>query len=574
MMRRELSGIGASRGLAMGRARRHVVATPEVKKRHITPDEIPSELQRLHHAIAQVRQEMQRLRTRLHDTVSREMGELFELPALLLDDPQLLQALDADIRDGLYSADYALHRQRNRIARVFLEMDDAYFGSRIDDIDQVIERILGALGQTDMSVHGASGEILIANRIAPAEIILLQSQGVLAIVTTGGNTHSHSAILARSLQLPLVVAAPLALHSLDDGDWVMVDGSLGQVIRFPDAADLEQHRQRLVSHRQQSLDLNRLRHAPTRSRDGHDIQLWANAESAEDIRHAHTLGATGIGLYRTEFLFLGRQELPDEETQFQAYRALASELDGRCGTLRTLDLGADKAASTGLALHREENPALGLRGIRLALARPDIFRPQLRAILRASAYGRLRILLPMVSNGEEIHATRQLLTELGQELRDEGHPIASEIPLGAMIEVPAAALTLPDFIQTLDFLSIGTNDLAQYLLAADRNNEHLTDLYTPLHPALLRLLADIIQIGKRQQCPVAICGEIAADPRYTRLLLALGLEEFSLHPGNLLEVRQIICDSDLGELRSQAPTLLHAPDRTAIEAWLTEFATP
>lgn len=567
-MRRDLSGIAASRGAALGRARVRLPHALEVEQAFIDESEVEAELARVHRAIDQVRDEMHQLRERLHGALAHEVGEFLDLHALLLDDPELLQGLDRYIRLKRYTADYALRRQRDRIANVFLGMDDAYLRSRIDDIDQVIGRIHAALHQRDAELQGVAGDILVTDTIAPAEVAQLQAQGVLAVVTTSGSALSHGAILARSLHLPLIVGATHALQWLNDGDVIVVDGGTGTVIREPDAADLKAHQQRVKAYKREHKQLNRLRREPTRTLDGVDIKLWANAESREDVAEAHALGAAGVGLYRTEFLFLGTHVLPDEETQFLAYRELILGLTGRTATIRTLDLGADKADDTGLAMRNEDNPALGLRGIRLSMSRREIFRTQLRAILRASGYGPLRVLLPMISGREEIRAARALMDEVATELREEGKAIASDIPLGAMIEVPSAAIALTTFIREVDFLSVGTNDLVQYLLAADRNNEFLGDLYTPLHPALLRLLHDILRTGDRHGKPVAICGEMAGDPRFTPLLLALGLEEFSLHPGTLLEVRRAIRAIDLTELRAQARSLLRAGDRHGIERWM------
>ena len=567
-MRRDLSGIAASRGAALGRARVRLPHALEVEQAYIDESEVEAELARVHRAIDQVRDEMHQLRERLHGALAHEVGEFLDLHALLLDDPELLQGLDRYIRLKRYTADYALRRQRDRIANVFLGMDDAYLRSRIDDIDQVIGRIHAALHQRDAELQGVAGDILVTDTIAPAEVAQLQAQGVLAVVTTSGSALSHGAILARSLHLPLIVGATHALQWLNDGDVIVVDGGTGSVISEPDAADLKAHQQRVKAYKREHKQLNRLRREPTRTLDGVDIKLWANAESREDVAEAHALGAAGVGLYRTEFLFLGTHVLPDEETQFLAYRELILGLTGRTATIRTLDLGADKADDTGLAMRNEDNPALGLRGIRLSMSRREIFRTQLRAILRASGYGPLRVLLPMISGREEIRAARALMDEVATELREEGKAIASDIPLGAMIEVPSAAIALTTFIREVDFLSVGTNDLVQYLLAADRNNEFLGDLYTPLHPALLRLLHDILRTGDRHGKPVAICGEMAGDPRFTPLLLALGLEEFSLHPGTLLEVRRAIRAIDLTELRAQARSLLRAGDRHGIERWM------
>jgi phosphotransferase system enzyme I (PtsI) len=567
-MRQVLPGHGASRGSALGRARVRLPHVLDVREEHIEADAVEAELERLHGAIDVVRGEMRVLRQRLHGALAQEVGEFLDLHALLLDDPELLQGLDDLIRTGRYSADYALRLQRDRIANVFTTMDDAYLRSRIDDIDQVIGRIHVALHRREIPVEGLAGDILVTDNIAPAELAQLQAQGVMAVVTAGGSALSHSAILARSLHLPLVVGAPQALLKVNDGDVLAVDGTSGLVVLEPNAEDLRGHRVRMREQVRERRQLNRLRREPTRTTDGVDIKLWANAESRADVAEAHALGAAGVGLYRTEFLFLQRNELPDEEEQFRAYRDVVLGMTGRTVTIRTLDLGADKADRTGLVMDDEPNPALGVRGVRLSLARDALFRTQLRAIVRASGYGPVRVLVPMVSCREEVMSVRKLLREVLADVRREGHEVAETLPLGAMIEVPAAAIALPGFVAAVDFLSVGTNDLIQYLLAADRNNEALGDLYTPLHPAMIRLLHSIIRIAGRRGIPVAVCGEMAGDATYAPLLLALGLNEFSLHPNTLLELRRAIRSCDLAALRARAPALLRARDRKSIEDWL------
>ena len=569
-MRKDLSAHGASRGCALGRARVRLPHALEVREERI--DDVDGELARLHAAIDAVREEMRALRARLHGALAHEVGEFLDLHALLLDDPELLHGLDDLIRSGRYSADYALRLQRDRIAAVFAGMDDPYLRSRVDDIDQVIGRVHAALHRREADLQGVAGEILVTDNVAPAELAQLQSRGVMAVVTSGGSALSHSAIMARSLHLPLIVGAAEALQNVNDGDVLVVDGGSGLLIREPDAADLRDHRERLREQARERKQLHRLRREPSRTRDGVDIRLWANAESLEDVAEAHALGAAGVGLYRTEFLFLQRDAVPDEEEQFRAYRDLVLGMTGRTVTIRTLDLGADKADRTGLALRGEQNPALGLRGIRLSLAREALFETQLRAIVRASGYGPVRVLLPMISSREEVLAVRKLLQRAVRDVRGQGHETADAIPLGAMIEVPAAAIALPGFIAAIDFVSIGTNDLVQYLLAADRNNEALGELYSPLHPALLRLLHSVIRTARARGKPAAVCGEMAGDAALAPLLLALGLEEFSLHPATLLEVRHAIRDSDLSRLRARASSLLRARDRKGIEAWIAANA--
>ncbi|WP_374355547.1 phosphoenolpyruvate--protein phosphotransferase [Thermomonas sp.] len=567
-MRHLLSGNAAARGSALGRARVRLPHALDVEETRITAADVDAELERIHEAVDIVRAEMHTLRQRLHGALAHEVGEFVDLHALLLDDPELLQGIDALIRTGLYSADYALRLQRDRIATVFEGMDDAYLRSRIDDIDQVIGRLHAALHRREADLQGVAGEILVTDSIAPAELAQLQAQGVVGVVTAGGSPLSHSAILARSLHLPLVVGATQALLKVNDGDVLVIDGASGLVVLEPNAADLRAHHKRVIESKRERRELNRLRREPSRTLDGVDIKLWANAESRDDVAEAHALGAAGVGLYRTEFLFMGSSELPDEETQFRAYRDAVIGMTGRTVTIRTLDLGADKADKTGLALRDEPNPALGLRGVRLSLAREGLLRTQLRAMARASGYGPLRALVPMVSGYEEMRTVRRALDAVLLELRSEGFEVADHVPLGAMIEVPSAAISLPDFIGLCDFLSIGTNDLVQYLLAADRTNEALGELYSPLHPAVLRVLRDVIRIANRRGKPVAVCGEIAGDPMFTPLLLALGIGELSLHPATMLEVRRAVRGCDLSALRAAAPALFRARERAGIEAWL------
>lgn len=567
-MRQGLNGQGASRGNALGRARVREPHALEVAEARVAPEDAEAELARLHAAIEQVRGEIRAMRDQLHGALAHEVGEFLDLHTLLLEDPELLHGLDELVRTGLYGADYALRLQRDRLAAVFEGMDDAYFRSRIEDIDHVIGRVHAALHAHEAELQGIAGEILVTDAVAPSEIGRLQAQGVLAIVTSGGSMLSHSAILARSLHLPLIVNAPQALAAVNDGDVLVVDGASGEVIVEPNADDLRAHRARVREEKRERKQLRRLRREPSKTLDGVDIRLYANAETRDDVAEAHALGAAGIGLYRTEFLFLQGREIPGEDAQFRAYRDLVLGMTGRTVTIRTLDIGADKADESGLALRHEPNPALGLRGVRLSMARAGLLETQLRAIARASAYGPVRILVPMVSGREEIVAVRALLARVQRDLAREGFESAKGIALGAMIEVPSAAIALPVFARDLDFISIGTNDLVQYLLAADRNNDALGELYSPLHPAVLRLVHNVVRVARARGMPASVCGEIAGDARFTPLLLALGIEELSLHPSPLLEVRRAIRALDLGQLRARAPALLRARDRAGIERWL------
>ena len=568
-MRRALRGVGASRGIALGRARVLHPRALQVEETRIAADAVPAELARLHAAIDAARAELHVLRERLHGALAHEVGEFIDLHAMILDDPELLQGLDDLVRTGRYGADYALKLQRDRLAAVFEGMDDNYFRSRLEDLDHVVGRVHAALHRReDEEIAGLAGEVLVCESVAPAELAAWQARGVVGVATSTGSPLSHSAILARSLHLPLLVNVPDLLAHANDGDALVLDASHGELVLEPDAADLRRYHARVAELGRARAELARLRRQPTRTRDGVDIRLYANAESREDVAEAHGLGADGVGLYRTEFLFLQRSALPTEEEQFLAYRDLVLGMAGRVVTIRTLDLGADKADRTGLALRSEPNPALGLRGVRLSLAHPALFLTQLRAILRASAYGPVRILVPMVSGREEMLRVCALVETARSELREQGHQVGPVAELGAMIEVPAAALGLGDIVDLVDFVSVGTNDLVQYLLATDRNHEALADLYSPRHPAVLRLLAEIFAFGRRNGIPVAVCGEMAGEAANAPLLLALGLRDFSLHPSTLLEVRKAIRDADLASLRRRATTLLRCHDRAAIDRWL------
>ena len=568
-MRRALRGVSASRGIALGRVRIRTPQALAVEERRIPADDVPDEILRLHRALDATRRELHGLRERLHGALAQEVGEFLDLHAMILDDPELLHGLDDLVSTGRYSADYALKLQRDRLAAVFEGMHDDYFRSRREDLDHVIGRVHAALQQRNHDAErGFAGDILVCETIAPQELAELQSQGVVAVVAAAGSPLSHSAILARSLHLPLVLGAGELLALANDGDALMVDAGTGELVLEPDAGDLKRYHRREAEISREQAQLSRLRRQPTRTLDGVDVRLYANAESREDVAEAHALGADGIGLYRTEFLFLQRRELPGEEEQFLAYRDLVLGMAGRVVTIRTLDLGADKADHSGLTLRSEPNPALGLRGVRLSLAHEALFLTQLRAILRAAAYGPVRVLVPMVCCREEMQSVVAMLEAARISLRADGLQAGERVELGAMIEVPAAALGLADFIDLVDFVSVGTNDLVQYLLAVDRGHESLSTLYTPRHPALLRLLSELFAYGRRNGIPVAVCGEMASEAANVPLLLALGLRDFSLHPSTLLEVRRAIRDADHASLRRRAQSLLRAHDRAGIEKWL------
>lgn len=567
-MRFTLTGNGAARGMALGRARLEQPSRYLVDERPVAAEDIDAELARLNRAVTMARAELATLREKLHGVLASEVGDFIDAHSLILADRELNAGLADLVRVGRFRASAALKMQRDRLVAVFEAMDDPYLRSRKEDIDHVIGRVQNALAREssaeERKLAARVGEILVSDTVAPSELVPLAEHGVLGVVLTSGSPLSHSAILARSLRLPMIVAAHEALAHIQDDDLILIDGERGEVVIHPTAQDIARYRswQREVLQRGKRLAL--LRDADTRTRDGVPIRLFANAELPADVAQARACGAAGIGLYRTEFLFLQRKELPGEEEQFLAYRDLVLGMEGLPVTIRTLDLGADKADASGLVLDDEDNPALGVRGVRLSLRRPQLLIMQLRAILRASHYGPVRVLVPMVASAEEMSSVRYLLNEAARDLRSAGHEIADQIDLGAMIEVPAAAIALRGFIKKLDFIAIGTNDLVQYTLAVDRNNDHLANLYDPLHPAVLRLIVHTIGVATRAGRPVTLCGEMAGDTHYTALLLALGLNDFSMHPGLLLEVREAVNALDRTVLVGGLKQLMRATTREGI----------
>mgnify|MGYP001455969982 CR=1 FL=1 len=566
-MRSAFSGVAISKGLALGRARVRAPHIADLEDKPLPPEDIDAEIERLAAALATTRAELAKLREQLQYALAQEqLGEFIDLHALILDDPDLVTSLNDLIRSGPYRAETALRLQRDRLAAIFDAMDDPYMKSRREDMEHAIARVRHVLQRgSSADVVGLAGDVLVTDLIAPAEIAQLSERGVVAAIVTHGSVLSHSAILARGLGLPILVLPREAAVQITDGSPLMVDANHGEAILEPAPDDLRHYRKLEQEQAREKRTLAKLRHAPSRTIDEVDIRLMANAESREDLTRAVRLGADGVGLYRTEFLFLNRRDTPDEEEQFAAYRDLVLAMNRKPVTLRTIDIGSDKIDSAGIALQKEPNPALGLRGLRLALARPALFRTQLRAMLRASAYGPVRVLLPMLTWREEMLKIRALFEGYKTELRAEGHAVAENVELGAMIEVPAAALALPSIIDTVDFVSIGTNDLIQYLLAVDRGNDAVGDLLSPLHPAVLRVLHDILAIGRKHRKSVSICGEMAGQVRYTKLLLALGLTEFSMSPSSLLEARSAIRESQYSHLRRRAGNLLKLRDRAALE---------
>ncbi len=577
-MRQVLTGIVGARGMALGRARRVQSTRIRIDPTPLQDNEVEAELELLHKALETAREELLALRDKLQGSMAREATEFVDAHNMLLSDPDLLRGLDTMVREQRMRAGAALKAQRDRLVGVFDAMDDPYLRSRSEDIDQVIGRVLGILARSssheERKLASRVGEILVAETVAPGDMASLAGRGLLGVVTVSGSAYSHSAILARNLNLPMLIGVANALDGIRDNDLVLLDGEAGDVVVHPAAQDLARYRQWQREAAREGKRLAALANAPTRTMDGVDIRLFANAEQAGDLAIARNNGASGIGLYRSEFLFLSSNGLPSEDEQFSAYRNLVLAMGGLPVTIRTLDLGADKAGSAGLTVRDEENPALGVRGIRLSLRHPVVFATQLRAILRAASYGPVRILVPMVTQRDELEAVRTLVDHCARDLRNEGEDPPDNIPIGVMIEVPAAALTVRALLQQADFLALGTNDLAQYVLASDRNNDALGKLYNPLQPALLRLVYHVISTGQRAGKPVSVCGEMAGDPLFTPLLLALGLTDFSMHPGQLLTIRDRIAHLDRTRLRRLGPRIVRAASREEVEAILRQAAPP
>ena len=578
-MRIQLQGVRAAPGMTLGRARLVAATQHAIDQRPLASQEVEAELARLHQALEVARQELRDLRGRLHGVLASEVNEFIDAHCLMLSDGELLRGLDELIRVGHYRADAALKKQRDRLAGIFDAMHDPYMRSRREDIDQVIGRVMSALQRqttaAERRLAARVGEILVADMVAPSDMAQWAQAGLLGIVAAAGSTYSHSAILARSLNLPMLVGTLDALSSIHDDDLILLDAEQGCAIVHPEPADLARYRRWQRSQQGRGRSLAALAQAPSRTADGTEIHLYANAELGDDVARARRDGADGIGLYRSEFLFMRHKQLPTEEEQFIAYRDLVLGMGGAPVTIRTLDLGADKADAAGLLVRREENPALGVRGIRLALRFPAVFGTQIRAILRAACYGPVRVLIPMVTQSDELIAVRALFNLAREELQREGIDLPERLPLGAMIEVPAAAINVRALLDHADFLAIGSNDLTQYVLAADRGNDALGNLYTPLQPALLRLLAFVIHTCRKVGKPVSLCGEIGGDVHFTALLLALGLSEFSMHPSQLLAVRERLSQLDRSVLMRQAPRLLRAytyEDVEQILASMTESA--
>ena len=567
-----IHGISASKGIAIGCVHAVDRGRSEVVERRLDPAQIEAEVERFGRAVDAARLELRAVKARIPEGTPREIAAFIDTHLLMLEDEAISTAPIAYIREMRCNAEWALKLECDALVAVFDAMDDPYLRTRKDDVEHVVSRVQihlrGERRAGPPPDQAAAGRIIYADDLTPADTVLMQHQGVAGFMTEFGGPNSHTAILARSLNIPAVVGLHRSAALLRDGDEVVLDGRQGIVIVSP--AELVK---RFYQRRRREIERIRaarrkLRATPTVTADGEPVVLQANVELPGESAGAVRDGAAGVGLYRTEFLFMNRIDPPDEQEQFEAYAELVAGMKGAPVTIRTLDLGADKQVDgTRPDAPVTSNPALGLRAVRLCLKEQGLFRPQIRAILRASASGPVRMMIPMLANTTELDQVLRIVRESKRELDARGEAYDASMPVGAMIEVPAAAICADIFARRLDFLSIGTNDLIQYTIAIDRVDDEVSYLYDPLHPAVLRLVATTIAAGRKAGIPVAMCGEMAGDARYTKLLLGMGLREFSVHPNALLEVKQIIGETRVAPARRLTQRVMrstHASTRHAL----------
>ena len=566
-----LHGIPVSRGIAIGRAHLLAPAALDVKHYLVAEEQVEAEVARLQQALAQVHKELQTLWNELPKDAPTELGAFIDVHALILSDPMISEAPLDIIRARHYNAEWALLTQIDELSAQFDEIEDLYLRERKADIQQVAERVLKVLmGTEQLPAVGSGGDddaapqmIIVAHDISPADMLQFRDRSFIGFVTDVGGQNSHTAIVARSLDIPAAVGMSGASTLIEQDDWLIIDGDAGVVIANPSALVLEQYRERQNAAARARKKLQKLKKTPAITKDGTEITLLANIELPDDCQAAMEAGANGVGLFRSEFLFMGRNsKIPSEDEQFEQYKKAVVAMKGRPVTIRTLDIGADKPLDQ--SEHTALNPALGLRAIRYCLAEPQIFLTQLRAILRASAFGKVRILIPMLAHAFEIDQSLAMIAQAKAELREAGVKFDDTVDVGAMIEIPAAALALPMFVKRMNFLSIGTNDLIQYTLAIDRVDYEVAHLYNPLHPAVLQLISMTIAAGHKAGIDVAVCGEMAGDVKLTRLLLGMGLREFSMHPAQLLSVKQEILNSDLARIMPQTRKIMRSMEPNVI----------
>ncbi len=573
-----IHGLGVSGGIAIGHAHLITGASLEVDHYQIPEEFIAREVKRFEKAVKLVRTELNNLEKEIQTThkgeASGEMAAFVTVHRMMLDDPSLSETPRDVIRRESCNAEWALKLQLDELLAQFAEVQDEYLRERKTDVRQVAERIVAALSGQISDVpeklrERAEDTILVAHDLSPADVILFKDHQVAAFVTDVGGSTSHTAILARSLAIPAIVALHTARELVREDEVIIVDGTQGVVIVDPDEMVLAEYRLKQNQWKLERQKLSRIKTATAETLDGTVVELFANIELPSDLDAVKQSGASGIGLFRTEFLFMNRKGSPTEEEQFEAYKTVAEGMRGKPVVIRTLDIGADKSISG--PDQPSAHSALGLRAIRYCLSEPQLFNTQLRAILRASKFGDVRLLIPMLVSVNELKQTIAALDVAKEQLRAEGKKFNDKIQVGGMIEIPAAAIALPMFLRTLDFLSIGTNDLIQYTLAIDRTDDTVAHLYDPLHPAVLLLISSVIRQANAAGVPVTVCGEMAGDVELTRLLLGFGLREFSMHPANLLTVKQRVLMSNLPDIEPAAAKILKADDPDKMLAMLARM---
>ena len=573
-----IHGIGVSSGIAIGHAHLVSNALLEVVHYQLPVQLVGNEVARFSDAVLIVKKDLETIRGTLSKNAPAELGAFINTHLMILADKSLSEVPKDIIRKERCNAEWAIKQQMDDIVEQFEAIEDEYLRERKHDVVQVVERVIKVLlghpsqapNQTKEKQQQESATILVAHDISPADAIQFKQHHFAAFITDVGGVTSHTAILARSLNIPSIVALQRARDLINDGELIIVDGSLGVVIVNPSKDILAEYELRQNQWILEQQKLKRIKSAKAITIDGTTINLYANIEVPEDVDAVKASGASGIGLYRTEFLFMNKREMPDEEEQFQAYKKVAEAMHGLPVTIRTLDLGADKQMNPD-SVSNCANPALGLRAVRLCLSEPQIFHTQLRALLRASHYGNIKILIPMLSTLAELRQTKLLLERAKLSLRKQNIPFDENIALGGMIEVPAAAINAEAFAKELDFLSIGTNDLIQYTLAIDRSDDTVAHLYNPLHPSVLKLISITIKAGMKLGKSVAVCGEMAGDAKLTKLLIGMGLRQLSMHPSNILSVKQQVLHSEITKLNSDARKVLSHTDLEKIEPLVAKF---
>jgi phosphoenolpyruvate-protein phosphotransferase (PTS system enzyme I) len=569
-----LHGVAAAPGIAIARAQLVSNATLEVAHYDIAEDQVTAEQARFDNAVITVRTEFESMHERMKaEDASADFTAFLDVHRMILADAQLSKEPNRVIADQRCNAEWAVTQQMNTLVEQFEQFEDAYLRERSQDVVQVVERIVKALMGKPSAlplINPDHATALVAHDLSPADVIHFTEDSFAAFVTDAGGATSHTAIVARSLGIPAVVALHNARSLLREAELLIVDGDNGLVIVNPDAHVLAEYELKQETQKLDRQKLKRLVSTRAITLDGTAIDLNANIELPHDLSGCLEHGADGIGLFRSEFLFLHREDLPSEDEQFEAYKTVAQGMKGRPVTIRTFDLGADKRMP-GLGDRPSENPALGLRAIRLCLAEPKLFMTQLRAILRASAFGKVRILIPMIANAHEVKQTLAFIERAKIELSSQKIAFDQSVPVGAMIEIPAAVISLAYFAEQLDFLSIGTNDLIQYTLAVDRTDDAVAHMYDSLHPAVLKLVAMAIRSAQKAETPIAVCGEMAGELRLTRLLLGFGLRNFSMHPKQLLTIKQRILTSSMADCEAAAARILRSDEPEKISAILAKL---